>query len=394
MNVFSKLMANGSRGNDGYKIKNKFKIVIVGGGTGGHIMPALAVADSLREAEHEVHFLGSLHGLEATLVKAQGYPFHGISAGKLRRYADWRNLLDILKIKIGFFQSWRILSLLHPDVIFTKGGYVALPVVYAASLLHIPVVAHESDAKMGLANRLTARAASIICTGFPAENYPLKLQSKIRFTGNPVRAIFRSTLLSLSLLRKKYKFASGKPIVLFLGGSQGAHVLNRLVIKGLANSLRQWQIIHITGSTDFAWACAAAEDLSQVLEKDYHHYSFVDTELPDFMALADFVVTRSSANIVAELAALRKPVALIPLPSAANDHQRANAAILRRHKAALVWEESELNPAVLISRVNKILAAPLKRHSLACALSEFDRQNAVAEIVTAIEGAAGQRSKI
>lgn len=333
-----------------------YRIVITGGGTGGHIMPALAVAEELRQAGHTVMFIGSSHGPERELVEAQGLEFYGIEAGKLRRYFDWQNFVDSFRVVVGVLQAGLILSRLKPDAIFAKGGYVSVPVAYAASWLGIPVVAHESDAVMGLANRLVSRSAEVVCTGFPVSTYPATLRAKLRFTGNPVRQLVTQKLSTKAELYKKYSLDPKRPTLLFMGSSQGAHPINELVVSALTDLLADWQVIHLAGPADAAWVVEVKAKLPAESKSYYLPYGFVGEDLPELLVLADLVFSRASANSVAELAALGKATVLIPLPSAASDHQRANAKVIAKQEGSIVVEQSELSSNKLVKLIKKLLA--------------------------------------
>lgn len=346
-------------------------IVITGGGTGGHITPALAVADALKARGQRVIFIGSQSGPEGKLVKAAGYQFYGIQAGKLRRYWSLENIVDFFRVGIGWLQARNLLARLKPSVVFAKGGYVSVPVAYAAAFLEVPVVAHESDVVMGLANRLVMKKAEVICTGFPLKQYPVSLQPKLHFTGNPIRRIFQEPIGEESVWRKKLKLIEKVPTLLILGGSQGAHTINQLIIDQLERYLADYQIFHLTGARDLNWAQSAKAKLPANLKKRYQPYGFVDKELPAIMRLADLVIARSSASVLSELAFLGRPTMLIPLPSAASDHQRANAQVFAKKGAAVVLEETELTAEDLFAKVAGLMDDKAERTSLSRAIRFF-----------------------
>lgn len=367
--------------------QSAYHVAIVGGGTGGHIMPALAVAEVLRQQRQTISFIGSTGGPEQELVKQANLPFYGIQAGKLRRYLDWRNIVDVVKVVVGIWQAWRLLRRLSPDVVFAKGGYVSVPVVYVASWLNIPVVAHESDAVMGLANRLAAQKATVICTGFPISSYPASLRKKLRFTGNPIRQLFRQKLPDRASLLKKYHLEAKRPILLVMGSSQGAHALNQLVIDGLDALLERWQVIHLTGPADSEWAQQVKQQLPVNRDAAYLPYGFVGEEMAELLSLADVVVSRSSANSIAELAALGKATVLVPLPSAASDHQRMNARLLAKKEAAVVVEQSELTAESLINLLDELMTDSERLAQLRRSIKAFYSPQAaelIAEAVTEV----------
>lgn len=371
------------------------KIVVTGGGTGGHIMPALAVAEALQKAEWQVTFIGSQTGPEEDAAKQAGLRFIGIQAGKLRRYFDFRNLTDIFRVIIGFFQARAILAKLKPAAVFSKGGYVSVPVVYAAAFLEIPVVIHESDAVMGLANRLVADRADLICTGFPIDffdqyrhspqhnHYPDQ-RTQLRFTGTPVRSIFLVKQSNHAELLQQFGFNGRRPVVLIMGGSQGAQPINRLIFDSLKNHLEHYQIIHLTGLFDISMARKQRMGLTATLQRRYQPFSYLTDELPAAMSLADVVITRASASVLAELALLGKPLIAIPLPNAAGDHQRTNAAVLSQKDAAIVLEQNELTPEKLVIQVTQLLKDKERRRQLHQAIQTFaspDAARIIAELV-------------
>ncbi len=365
----------------------QLRVVVAGGGTGGHITPALAVAESLKKLDCQVTFIGSLAEADSELVKGSGFTYHGIQAGKLRRYFSWQNVPDFFRVGIGFLQARSLLSRLKPDVVFTKGGYVSVPVAYAAAFLEIPVVAHESDVVMGLANRLVSTKAELVCTGFPVSDYLEPLRSKLRFTGNPIRELFSKRPSARSVTLHRLNFTPSLPVVLVMGSSQGALPINELLQGELEKNVAEWQIIHLTGPNHLEAAEAARELLPTHLAKHYRPFDFVGEELLDYLAIADLVVSRSSASSLAECAALGKAMILIPLPSAASDHQRLNAQIYAQHQAALVYEQDRLTPAKLHSVIADLLKSKEKRKELSRSIKQFSSPKAadlIAELVVAV----------
>lgn len=358
------------------------KIVIAGGGTGGHITPALAVASELQKRGCVVTFIGSRGGPERELVV--GYPFFAITAGKLRRYFSLLNCLDAFRVVIGFFESLFLLTRLDPQVVFAKGGYVTVPVVYAAALLNIPVVAHESDAVLGLANRLIASKVKAICTGFPVSFYPRRLQWKLHFTGNPIRELFYRAPTERKKVLTQLGFSLARPTVLVMGGSQGASAINELIFSSLATLLKEVQLIHLTGKRDRDKAEEQRARLPRRLAQRYQVYDFVTDELAEFLTVADVVVSRASANALAELAYLQKAVILIPLPLAASDHQRANAAIFTKKQAAIVLFQDQLTGDSLTQVIFDLLEDPKQRQDLSRSIHSLSSPSAgrvIAEIV-------------
>ncbi len=363
----------------------KRRIVIAGGGTGGHITPALAVAAELSNEQTDISFIGQASGMESELVAKAGYPFHGIKAGKLRRYFDLANVTDLFKTISGFFASYTKLKELRPKVIFSKGGYVAVPVAYAAAMLHIPVVTHESDAVIGLANRLIAKKARLICTGFPSVNYPESLRKKIEYTGNPVREIFERKIPAKIALCEHYKIDPKSPIVLVIAGSQGSRAINQLIFDSLEKLLPTISIIHITGVNHLSEAKSVRALLPEDLRKRYYVHDFVGDELPEYMALADLVVSRASAAVISELAIMNKPTILIPLPTAASDHQQVNAKILAKAKAALLVPEYDLTASILQEKLIALITDNTQLEQLSRTIGAFATPDASVKIARLIE---------
>jgi UDP-N-acetylglucosamine--N-acetylmuramyl-(pentapeptide) pyrophosphoryl-undecaprenol N-acetylglucosamine transferase len=365
----------------------KLKVVIAGGGTGGHVTPAIAVGDALRKQGCEVVFIGSHNGPEREMVAAAKFPFHPIQSGKLRRYAALANITDAFRVALGFFQARNLLARIKPDVVFAKGGFVSVPVVYAAAFLEIPIVVHESDVVMGLANRLAIDKASVVCTGFPIDSYPSELRKKLRFTGNPIRQIFYDKQPTRAEIANKFGLTAARPVVMFIGSSQGAHDINQMVFDQLPVLLEHLQIIHITGVDDLEAAQELKKSLPIKQSKRYLPYGFVKNELPLLMGVSDLVVSRASANVLTELATLRKAVVLIPLPSAASDHQRANATVYQKRGAAIVIEQDDITSSQLAARVIGMLEDKEQLAHLRRSIGFFQSPQAadlIAEIVRSV----------
>ena len=353
------------------------RIVLAGGGTIGHVAPVLAVLDELRriaQAERftaELFYIGRRQGVEQSIVEAAQLPYFGISAGKLRRYADFQNLVDPFRVMVGFFESLALLIRLRPDVVFAKGGYVSLPVVIAARVLRIPIVSHETDSILGLSNRWAARVATTLCVSFPLASYAHQpVQASLVQTGNPVRADFFG-------LRQTTKSTPPYTLVVF-GGSQGSLSINRALESLIERPLPDCSIIHLTGPAHFANFAARASTT-------YHPMSYTD-HLADLLAQADLVIARSGGSIF-ELAAAGRPAILIPLSTSANRHQQSNADYVAAHQAAVVIDESELSAAKLRSTVKQLLDQPARRRSLARqihALAVPDAATRVAQAILAV----------
>jgi UDP-N-acetylglucosamine--N-acetylmuramyl-(pentapeptide) pyrophosphoryl-undecaprenol N-acetylglucosamine transferase len=309
-------------------------IAIAGGGTGGHVFPALAVAEEIaRLTPAPLFWIGSSKGMERAIVEGAGIEFKGIPAGKLRRYASLKNLTDLLLTAAGIVSSFFVMARRRPAVLFSKGGYVSVPPVIAASLLRIPCFTHESDCDPGLATRINLRFCERIFISFPEtlEYLPAAFRGKAEVTGNPVRSDFRRGNPEEG--RSLVGCPNGRPIVLVLGGSLGSSAINTLVSDGLPALLESCFVVHQTGPKEFAPSGRAG----------YYTAAFFREELPHIMAAADLIVGRSGANALAELAALGKPSVLIPLPKGGTSRgdQIRNAEYFRARGAALVLDQQD-----------------------------------------------------
>lgn len=266
-------------------------------------------------------YIGSKDGVEKAMVEKIGIMYRGVSCGKFRRYFSFKNFIDIFKVPIGIFQAQKILREFKPDVVFSKGGFVSVPVVIAAGLLGVPVILHESDVVPGLANRICARYAKKICISFEeSKAYLLKYGSRVVLTGNPVR---KSILNGDAEVGYKFTgFDKFRPVVLIMGGSQGALQINELVRAGLDELLKKFQIVHVRGRGNL--------DIS-LHKNGYAQYEYLDEQLKDIYAMCELIVTRSGANSLAEIALLKKKALIIPLGTAASrGDQIENAKIFAR----------------------------------------------------------------
>ena len=320
------------------------RIILTGGGTAGHVTPNLALLPALYEKGFEVRYIGSLAGIEKGLVEKAGVPYYGIESGKLRRYFDLKNFTDPFRVQRGFFEARRILKEWRPDVIFSKGGFVAVPVVAAARGLKIPVVIHESDMTPGLANKLSFPSATKVCCNFP-ETAKLLPPGKAVVTGCPIRRELLSGTREAGLACTG--LSGIKPVVMIIGGSLGSVHVNEAVRKVLPELLKKYDVVHLCGKGNLS------EELKDT--KGYLQYEFVSDELKDVFALADVVISRAGANAICELLALRKPNLLIPLSAAASrGDQILNANSFRKQGYSEVLEEEELTDEKLLTTVRRI----------------------------------------
>lgn len=333
------------------------RIVLTGGGTAGHITPLIAVADKLKAKlgpEVEFLYIGSGAPMEKKMMAEVGIKAKHVMSGKMRRYFSFKNFIDFFKIPIGFFQSLGILLWFSPDVIFSKGGYVAVPIVVAAWIYRIPIMIHESDSAPGIANRFLAKFASRIAVAYPsAEEYFPK--EKTALVGNPIR--FQVLEGDPVIMKEKLRFTESKKVILILGGSQGSQAINMAMVKILPQLLQQFQIIHQTGQENFEEVEKEAAFMGiKIGHEGYFATPFLSAnDLRDAFALSDIVISRAGATFITEIAANEKPAILIPISESANDHQRMNAYALAHIGAAIVLEESNLGEHILIEKINKIM---------------------------------------
>lgn len=309
------------------------RIVLTGGGTAGHVTPNIALLPKLQELGYDVHYIGSYNGIEKTLIEDCQIPYYGISSGKLRRYFDLKNFSDPFKVLKGFSEAAKLLKKLKPDVVFSKGGFVSVPVVLAAKQQHIPVVIHESDMTPGLANKLSIPAASKVCCNFPEtlEHLP---KGKAVLSGSPIREELltgsREKALQFTGLTGK------KPVLLIIGGSLGSVIVNEAVRSILPKLLKKFEIIHLCGKGKL--------DQTLTAMNGYVQYEYISDELKDLFALCDIVISRAGANSICEFLALRKPALLVPLSAAASrGDQILNANSFQKQGYAAVLEEEALN---------------------------------------------------
>ena len=317
------------------------KIVLTGGGTAGHVVPHIAMLKALKKAGYEAHYIGSHRGIEKGLIEPCNIPYYGISAGKLRRYFDLKNASDLLRVVRGLGDALAVLRRIKPAVVFSKGGFVTVPVVLAASMLRIPVLLHESDITPGLANRLAMPFARAVCCNFPET---LKyIAGKAVLTGTPIRPELWEGRRGNGL--KLCRFTDLRPILLFMGGSQGAAAVNRCVFAILPQLLQHFNVIHLCGKGN----CLEPP------RPGYAPFEYVTEELPHLLAAADIVIARAGANTLAELLALGKPSLLIPLPlSSSRGDQILNAASFQKRGYSMVLKEEEMTEKSLYDSIQSL----------------------------------------
>jgi len=335
-------------------------VVIAGGGTGGHTSPGLAVAALLRERSRTCAWIGSRSGIEAQRVPQSGIPYIAISTGKLRRYWAWQNVADLLvNVPAGTLSVLRILRTLRPRVVFGTGGFVALPVVFGAALLRLPVVLHEQTAVPGLANRIGARFARRIAVTFPDRAGRLPA-ARVVVTGNPLRPELRAGSRSSAIAR--FQLEPTVPLVYVTGGAQGAHRINRVVGDALASLAEQAQLIHQCGENpatgDRQWLEDRRAALPPALARRYTVVPYIGAELAGIYAAAALVVARAGAGTVNECCQLGVPALYVPLPGTRGDEQTENARIVERVGGAVVLPQSMLTTERLVREIRALLADP------------------------------------
>lgn len=348
------------------------KIILTGGGTAGHVTPNLALIPSLQELGYEIHYIGSYQGMERKLIEATGIPYDGISSGKLRRYFDIKNFSDPFRVLKGYGEALKLMKKYKPDVVFSKGGFVAVPVVLAAKHYRIPTIIHESDMTPGLANKLCIPSAQKVCCNFPETlNYLPK--EKAVLTGSPIRA---ELLQGDRLSGLQYTHLSADlPILLVIGGSLGSVIVNTAVRNLLPRLLSHFQVIHICGKGNL--------DENLIGTKGYVQYEYVDAPLKHLFAASDLVLSRAGANSICEILALRKPNVLIPLSAAASrGDQILNAESFKKQGFSTVLEEEALSEDTLYQAITETYE---NRASFIHNMEQSPLANAVETVIRLIE---------
>ncbi|SDY77678.1 undecaprenyldiphospho-muramoylpentapeptide beta-N-acetylglucosaminyltransferase [Thermoactinomyces sp. DSM 45892] len=311
----------------------KKKVLFTGGGTAGHVTVNLALIPKFQEDQWEVSYIGSHDGIERELIgKLENVPYEPVTTGKLRRYFDLKNIKDPFKVLQGIWEAYRKIRKLKPDVIFSKGGFVSVPVVLGGWMNRVPIIIHESDLTPGLANKIAMPFASKVCTTFEETKKHIKGKK-----GEYLGAVVREELFSGDRKRGLIlcDFVSSKPVLLVMGGSMGSQKINQVVRENLDALLPTYQIVHITGK--------GAMDQSLLRKPGYRQFEYVSWELPDLMAMADLIVSRAGSNSIFEFASLHKPMLLIPLSRAASrGDQILNANLFEKQGIAEVLMEEDL----------------------------------------------------
>jgi len=352
-------------------------IVLTGGGTSGHVTPNIALLPSLIREGYKVHYIGSRDGIEKQLIEKEGIPYHPISTGKLRRYFDLKNFTDAFRVLRGLRQAYYLIGKLKPAVVFSKGGFVSCPVVWAAWLRRVPVIIHESDITPGLTNKLSIPFAKTVCYTFPESKPHIPANKGIR-TGIPIR----EELLTGD--RQKGKricgFTDDKPVLMIIGGSQGSEKINDAVRSILPELLKNFNVCHICGRGN------VHKELEN--KKGYRQFEYISDEQPHIFALADIVVSRAGATTLFELLALKKPNLLIPLSKAASrGDQIMNALSFEKQGYSMVLQEENMNAETLLKAIHKLHDTADKFVS---AMSEAENNSGVAAVIGLLNKVAGK----
>ncbi len=349
-------------------------IVLTGGGTAGHVTPNIALIPALITAGYDIHYIGSYEGMEKALIEDYSIPYHGIATGKLRRYFSWKNFTDPFRVLKGFNEANALIKQLKPSIVFSKGGFVSVPVVWAAKKNHIPVIIHESDMTPGLANKLSFSSATKICCNFPetVDNLP---KDKAVLTGSPIRA--ELMLGDASKAEAICGFDDpDKPVIMVVGGSLGAASVNAKIRAILPRLTEKFNVLHLCGKGKL--------DESLVGTKGYFQLEFAKDEMKDLFALSEIVVSRAGANAICEFLALHKPNLLVPLPaSASRGDQLLNAESFRKQGFSLVLDEDkDLTEDSLYDTICELYD---RREEFRKVMLKSEQTNAVSTVVKLIE---------
>ena len=351
------------------------KIVLTGGGTAGHVTPNIALIPKLQEEGYEIAYIGSYDGIEKKLIGDFDIPYTGISTGKFRRYLDVKNLTDPFRVIKGYAEAKKYLKEIKPDVVFSKGGFVSVPVVRAAASLKIPCIIHESDMTPGLANKLCIPVAEKVCCNFP-ETMKMLPEGKAVLTGSPIREELSkgNKLAGLKLCG----FTANKPVIMVTGGSLGAANVNKAVRDALPRLLEDFQVVHLCGKDKV--------DNLLLNTPGYKQFEYIKSEMKDLFAMADLVISRAGATAICELLALKKPNILIPLPAASSrGDQILNAKSFEAQGFSIVIDEDDLTTDLLVDKVHELYFSKQTYHD---AMGKSGQMDSIKTIVQLINEAA------
>lgn len=350
------------------------KIVLTGGGTAGHVTPNMALIPKLRELDYEIVYMGSYDGIEKKLMEDFDIPYYGIATGKFRRYFDPKNFSDPFRVIKGMMEARKYLKEIKPDVLFSKGGFVSVPVVRAADSLGIPCIIHESDMTPGLANKLCIPVAKKVCCNFP-ETFSMLPPNKAVLTGSPIRQ--ELTTGNKEAAYKLCGFDASKPVIMVVGGSLGSAAVNQAVRDVLPELLKDFQVVHLCGKEKV--------DNLLLTTPGYKQFEYVKSEMKDIFAMADLVISRAGANAISELLALRKPNILIPLPATSSrGDQILNAKSFESQCFSIVIDEDDLTSKLLLEKIQELY---FNRQTYIDAMSKSKQRDAIGTIIGLIEDA-------
>ena len=351
------------------------KIVMTGGGTGGHVTPNLALIPRLMADGWEIHYIGGANSVEEEMIsQVKGVQYYSVSVGKMRRYFDLKNFTDPFRVIKGIFQARKIIKKIKPDVVFSKGGFVSVPVVYGAKMNRVPVVTHESDMTPGLANKLCLPFATAQCCTFPeAVKYA---RGKGVYTGSPIRPELLQGSRENGL--RRFKFNSTKPVLMVVGGSSGAQAINECVRQALPRLTESFQVLHLCGKGNLIGSLEGTQD--------YVQCEFLNAEMADAYACSDILISRAGSNALCEILALRKPALLIPYPvGASRGDQILNAESFRSHGLSRVLDQAEMTPETL---VNQVISLYHDRGNIYDAMAREPASNGIDNVLAQIYKAA------
>ncbi len=348
------------------------RIVLTGGGTAGHVTPLIALLPALTKEKYDIHYIGSYAGIERKLIEEYNIPYYGISSGKLRRYLDLKNITDPFRVIKGYYEAKRILKKLKPNILFSKGGFVSVPVVLAAKKCRIPVIIHESDMTPGLANKIAIPAAKKVCANFPETMAHLPPEKAV-LTGTPIR----EELFSGNKVKGLdfCDFTANKPVLMIIGGSTGSRTINDVVRGLLPTLLRDYQVIHLCGKGNL--------DPKLSNTKGYVQFEYIKKELSDLFAASTLVISRAGANAICEILALRIPNILIPLGlNASRGDQILNAESFENQGFSYVIKEEDFTVSSLLEAINTVME---NRHKYIEAMNKSELNNSIDTIMKLIK---------
>ncbi|WP_105618515.1 undecaprenyldiphospho-muramoylpentapeptide beta-N-acetylglucosaminyltransferase [Vallitalea okinawensis] len=351
----------------------KKTIILTGGGTAGHVTPNIALLPYLKKRGYDIHYIGTYEGIERKLIEEQGITYHGISSGKLRRYFDVKNFTDPFKVLKGLGQSIKLVSQIKPDVIFSKGGFVTVPVIMAGKMKGIPTIIHESDMTPGLANKIAIPFSNKVCTTFPETMKHLP-SDKAVLTGTPIREeIFKGSKEKGANITG---FNTNKPVLMLVGGSLGSVKLNTLLRANLDELLKTFQIIHLCGKGNVE---------SSIQKEGYIQYDYVKDELTHLFALSDLIISRAGANSISEIIALKKPNILIPLSAnASRGDQILNARSFNKQGFSYVLDEDTATKDDFLKAIDTVFK---NRNQYVAAMKKSNTSNGIQNVLDVIEKA-------